>query len=73
MKRTPLQSIVVVRDGKSMSPPIGAAFDFTAEEVEQIEAMSPGAISEETVVNLDKQEKADAKKAAAKDGKKEDL
>ncbi|WP_438861427.1 DUF7443 domain-containing protein, partial [Lactococcus petauri] len=42
MKRTPLQSIVVVRDGKSMSPPIGAPFDFSAEEVEQIEAMSPG-------------------------------
>lgn len=29
----PLRSIMVVRDGKRVSPPIGKAFKFTAEEV----------------------------------------
>ena len=67
MKRTPIQTVVVLRDSKSVSPPIGTPFDFTDEEVAQIEAMNPDAISNEAVVDLDKEEKATSKKAAKKD------
>lgn len=70
MKRTPMQSVVVMRDGKSMSPPIGKPFDFTEDEVAQLEATNPDAISSEAVVDLDKEEKSAAKKSAAK---KDDL
>lgn len=52
MKRVPLQSIVVQRDGKSFTPPIGQPFDFTKEEVDQIERMAPEAISTEAVVDV---------------------
>ena len=67
MKRTPIQTVVVMRDSQSVSPPIGTPFDFTDEEVAQIEAMNPDAISNEAVVDLDKEEKATSKKAAKKD------
>jgi len=38
-KRIPLSTIVVHRDGKRVEPPIGQAFDFTADEVEEINAL----------------------------------
>jgi hypothetical protein len=56
MKRTAKQSVVVVRDGKAVTPTIGEAFDFTDEEVEQITAMNPDALSAEVVINLTKDE-----------------
>lgn len=39
-----LKSVVVVRDGKRVSPPIGKSFPFTEDEVEAILASNPGAI-----------------------------
>lgn len=64
--RTPKQTIVVVRDKKSVTPPLGEPFEFTDEEVKQIEAMNPDAISAEATVDLTKTDdkKADAKKPA---------
>jgi hypothetical protein len=38
------QSVVVVRDGKRKTLPLGEAFDFTDEEVAQITAGSPEAL-----------------------------
>lgn len=35
-KRIPVETVVVVRDGKRVSPPIGQPFNFTTEEIEQI-------------------------------------
>ena len=68
--RTPLQSVVVQREGKSVVPPIGYAFEFTADEVKQIEAMAPQAISREIVLDA-----ADPAAAAAvtNAGKTDDL
>lgn len=67
MKRVPLQSITVVRDKKAFTPPIGEPFDFTNEEVEQVMAMNPDAISEVAEVNVAKAEKASKAKAEKTD------
>lgn len=69
MKRVAKQTVVVVRDGKSVTAPIGEPFDFTEEEVSQIEAMNPDAISAEAKVDLaqaDADVKADPKKTETK-------
>ncbi len=58
MKRVPLQSITLIRDKKVLMPPIGEAFDFTDDEVAQIEKMNPDAIGEVASVNVAKTEKA---------------
>lgn len=52
MKRVPLQSIVVQRKGVAFSPPIGEAFEFTADEVKTITAVNPDAIGTEAVVDV---------------------
>lgn len=52
--RVPKHSIVVTRDGKSMTPPIGEPFSFTKEEIEQIEKMLPEALGTEAVVDVTK-------------------
>lgn len=49
--RNVLQSITVGRDGKAVTPMIGQPFEFTADEIAQIEKMNPMAIS--TVITLD--------------------
>jgi len=51
-KRVPQQSVVVYRDGKQVVPPIGVVFDFTADEVAEIERMNPAAITANAVVDL---------------------
>ncbi len=71
MKRVPMQSISVIRDGKSECPPIGVAFDFTKEEVEQIGKMNPDALGVEAVVDVTKAQAESPKKAEST--KKEDL
>lgn len=71
MKRVPLQSITLIRDKKVFMPPIGEAFDFTDDEVAQIEKMNPDAIGEVASVNVAKAEKAE--KAAKGKGDKADL
>lgn len=70
MKRTPKQSVVVVRDGKAVTPPMGEPFEFTEEEVEQITKMNPDALSAEAVVDLTKAEAAAPAPAPAAGGKK---
>lgn len=70
MKRVPLQSITVIRKSQAFVPPIGEPFDFTDDEVEQIEAMNPDALGTKAVVDVVKAEKAE--KAASK-GKGSDL
>lgn len=54
--RVPLQSVVVQRDGQAVTPPIGAVFNFTAEEVADIERSNPAAISEKASVDADEVE-----------------
>lgn len=49
--RNVLQSITVGREGKPFTPPVGQPFEFTAEEIAQIERMNPAAIS--TAITLD--------------------
>lgn len=39
-KKVPLISIGVAREGKTVFPPIGQPFDFTKEEVADMEALS---------------------------------
>jgi hypothetical protein len=68
VKRVPLQSVVVMRDGQSFCPPIGVVFEFTSDEVKQIERMRPEAISAQATVDA---EKAEAPPSKAK-GKKGD-
>lgn len=43
-KRIPVQTIVMHRDGKRVIPPIGQAFDFTVDELEQIIKTNPKAV-----------------------------
>lgn len=50
--RVPLQSIVVVRDGKQMSPPIGVPFEFTKDEIDQVMAMNPDALTTKATVDV---------------------
>ena len=50
--RAPKQSVRVLRDGKTIEPPIGEPFEFTDEEVADIMAANPEAISTEAVVDL---------------------
>ncbi len=54
--RVALKSVIIVRDGRRVSPPLGKSFPFTEEEVEAIEKTNPTAIRE--AVNED--EAADA-------------
>ena len=42
--RIPMQTILVTRDGERVVPPIGKPFDFTAKEIEEINAVNPRAI-----------------------------
>lgn len=51
--RVALKSVIVVREGKRVSPPIGKSFPFTAEEVEALEESNPTAIR--AAVNEDEQ------------------
>lgn len=64
--RIPVQTITVGRDGKNVIPTIGQPFDFTDEEIKQIEASNPAAVRNPVV-------EADAEQVevkATKGGKK---
>ena len=52
LTRVPMQSILVIRANKRVYPEIGKPFDFTAEEVEQIEAGAPEALSTMATVDV---------------------
>lgn len=66
VKRTPLQSIVLYRDGKTFTPPIGEVFEFTQAEADEIERVNPDALSSQATVSVDDV----ADKAVAKKGDK---
>lgn len=63
-KRIPAQVIVVVRKGARVEPKIGEPFDFTAEEIEQVERLNPDAFDKRAVVETGA---VVVKKAAAAD------
>ena len=66
--RIPVQTITVGRDGKNIVPTIGQPFDFTDEEIKQIEASNPAAVRNPVVEAEPVVEQAEAK--ATKGGKK---
>lgn len=72
--RVPVETIMVVRDGKQISPKIGEPFNFTAEELADIKRINPDAIrfpvSEVAEEVDDTAATAAAAAAAAKGGKK---
>lgn len=47
--RIPVQTIVVKRDGQTVVPKIGKPFDFTDDELADIEKLNPSAVR--TLVN----------------------
>jgi hypothetical protein len=63
--RTVMQSITLGRDGKVVNPTVGQTFEFTAEEIEQIEKANPAAISVIATLDLSNEVAADAVKAAS--------
>lgn len=44
-KRIVAQTVVIVRDGQRITPEVGKPFDFSADELKQIEAINPDAIA----------------------------
>lgn len=66
ISRVPLQSIVVVRNGKQVTPELGKPFGFTAQEVDEIEALNPAAIREPVVEKAAVESKPVAGKIAGK-------
>lgn len=73
-KKVPLISIGVARDGKTVFPEIGKPFDFSKEEVSDMEALAKADKKEyfRDPVNEDGDAAPAAKKADKKDGKKDD-
>lgn len=67
-KRVPVQGIVIHRDGKNIKPPIGKAFDFTAEELADIMRVNPNAVSK--IENVEINDESDAKAKAEADALK---
>jgi hypothetical protein len=59
-KRVVLKRVIIGREGKRLEPPIGKAFEFTDEELENIERVNPTALRE--AVNEDAE--ADENEAA---------
>ena len=57
-KRIVKQGVVVVRDGKRVRPQPGKAFDFTAEEIKQLEEISPNSIAKLSEVEDDPRSKS---------------
>lgn len=49
--RNVMQSVTVARDGKPFTPTIGQPFEFTADEIKQIERMNPAAVSSMIVMD----------------------
>lgn len=48
-KKVPLISVTVFRDSKPVALPVGKPFDFTEDEVSEIEAMMPGGLRDPIV------------------------
>lgn len=56
-QRTPMQSVIVTRDKKRVTPEIGKPFEFTAHEIAEIDAMNPDALSTLATVDVSQGEK----------------
>lgn len=71
-KKVPLVSIGVARDGKTVYPPIGKPFDFTKEEVADMDKLAKSDRKEyyRDPLNEDSPAAEDKKAAAAKSGDK---
>lgn len=52
-KRIVKEGVVVLREGKRVRPAVGKAFDFTAEEIKQLEKVRPQAIGKLSEVEVD--------------------
>lgn len=73
--RAPKQSVGVTRDGQRVYPDIGKPFDFTEQELADIMAANPDAISSEAMVDLKADEpvaRATGKAAKGKAGASEE-
>lgn len=55
LSRVPQQSVVVYRAGNQIVPPIGQPFEFTSEELADIERINPDAVTALAVVDLSQQ------------------
>lgn len=62
-KRIPVTAVHVYRNGKEFVPPIGQAFDFTAEELADINAVNPDAVRKPVNEGTDEPVKVDTKAA----------
>lgn len=48
-KKVPLISVTVFRDGKPLALPVNKPYDFTEDEVDEIDALAPGALRDPIV------------------------
>ena len=75
-KKVPLISVTVFRDSKPVALPVGKPFDFTEDEVAEIDAMVPGSLRDPIVEVAAASVSADpapaAKPAAGKKTAKDD-
>ena len=71
-KRIPLQRVIVQREGKQIVPPLGDEFDFTAEEIEDINRMNPDAVRKVIVEDKELAKQLAAEQKAAADKQKAD-
>jgi len=55
--RVPLQSVVVHRNKQAVVPPLDKPFDFTEDEIVQIEAVNPTALSDVVTVPVSELDK----------------
>lgn len=44
--RVPTRSVIIVRDGQRLAPPVGKGFLFTADEIKSVEDVDPEALRE---------------------------
>jgi hypothetical protein len=57
--RVPTQSVLVIRDGQRVYPEIGKPFEFTADEVKQLERGAPEALSTLAMVDVTEEKKSE--------------
>lgn len=69
-KKVPLISVTVFRDGKAKEAPLNRPFDFTEDEVAEIESMAPGSLRDPIVEVAATSVSADPAPAAKPTGKK---
>lgn len=74
--RIPTQSVIVQRNGSNYVPPVGKPFNFTADEVAEVNALAPDALRKPVNEEVEGEQQTTASKtptattAAAKTGGK---